>query len=480
MVVQHNLRAMNSNRMLGLTQSQQAKSSEKLSSGYKINRAADDAAGLSISEKMRKQIRGLTQASLNAQDGISAVQTAEGALHEVQDMLQRMNELAVKACNGTMSETDRQYIQNEVDQLISEIDRVSETTKFNEAYLLKGDTSLAKGYTYSYKNFGAAQASAVTFSEHTATKLKATYAVVTPTTQEQQDAVNELLVALRDQGIRVSSTSDGQGQNNSISYGLELLGSVAEKYTVTGTAAEKTISDKAGNALMKITVADGDVVNNAKSENSATLIAKSITAAEITAAKAQYYDQHGNAISENALDKYFTTDAAGAVTARADAPELYDAVGNKITPDAADIDNLQDLTAALSFELHVGADGTANNKITLNLNSMSAKGLGVNSITVNGKDDTNALKAIETVKEAIQKISTQRSALGAVQNRLEHTINNLDNVVENTTAAESQIRDTDMATEMVKFSNNNILAQAGQAMLAQSNQANQGVLALLQ
>ena len=138
MVVQHNLTAMNANRMLGITQGTLSKSTEKLSSGYKINRAADDAAGLSISEKMRKQIRGLTQASLNAEDGISAVQTAEGALNEVQDMLQRMNELAVKASNGTNSEDDRNYIQDEIDQLVTEIDRVAETTKFNESYLLKG------------------------------------------------------------------------------------------------------------------------------------------------------------------------------------------------------------------------------------------------------------------------------------------------------------------------------------------------------
>ena len=147
MVVQHNLTAMNSNRMLGLTTASQAKSTEKLSSGYKINRAADDAAGLSISEKMRKQIRGLTQASLNAQDGISAVQTAEGALTEVHDMLQRMNELAVKASNGTNSEDDRGYIQDEIDQLVKEIDRVSETTKFNETYLLKGDGTATREVT---------------------------------------------------------------------------------------------------------------------------------------------------------------------------------------------------------------------------------------------------------------------------------------------------------------------------------------------
>ena len=158
MVVQHNLTAMNSNRMLGLTTASQAKSTEKLSSGYKINRAADDAAGLSISEKMRKQIRGLTQASANAEDGISSVQTAEGALTEVHDMLQRMNELAVKASNGTMSENDRDYVQNEIDQLVTEIDRVSITTKFNETYLLNGDSSAQT--TYKAATLGAATAMA--------------------------------------------------------------------------------------------------------------------------------------------------------------------------------------------------------------------------------------------------------------------------------------------------------------------------------
>ena len=159
---------------------------------------------------------------------------------------------------------------------------------------------------------------------------------------------------------------------------------------------------------------------------------------------------------------------------------VYDALGNKIDAAAADISAKQDLTGALTLTLHVGADATSNNQISVNLDAMSAKGLGVNGLKVDGTDDTNAKGAIETIKEAIQKVSTQRSALGAVQNRLEHTISNLDNVVENTTSAESQIRDTDMATEMVKYSNNNILAQAGQAMLAQSNQSNQGVLSLLQ
>ena len=278
MVVQHNLTAMNSSRMLNITTDSQAKSTEKLSSGYKINRAADDAAGLAISEKMRRQIRGLTQASSNAQDGISCVQTAEGALTEVHDMLQRMNELAVKAANGTQTSADRGYINQEVQALVSEIDRVASTTTFNEKNLLNGKFDV---------------------------KLQ------------------------------------------------------------VGAEANQTIG-------LKI---DG-----------------------------------------------------------------MSAAGLKLT---------------------------------------GAKATGGKAITVGGTDAKSAQMAISQIKVALAQVSKQRADLGAVQNRLEHTIKNLDNVVENTTSAESSIRDTDMATEMVKYSNNNILAQAGQSMLAQANQSNQGVLSLL-
>ena len=483
MVVQHNLTAMNSNRMLGLTTASQAKSTEKLSSGYKINRAADDAAGLSISEKMRKQIRGLTQASSNAQDGISTVQTAEGALNEVQDMLQRMNELAVKAANGTNSEDDRSYIQNEIDQLTTEIDRVAETTKFNETYLLKGDQSLEKGYTYSYKT-AKAETGKATMSVDATTTLTTK---VTIDADADSDDANALLKALRDQGIKLSvSTPEdtgnaGQPKADEAKYNAELTGSAADKYSVNITDAKAgtfSITNKTGKTIATLTVSGGQKA--AIGTESATVIAKTVTADSDDTKKAKYYDKDGNAISENALSKYFTTKSDGTVTPKADAPALYDAVGNKVDADKDLIANLKDLTASLSLSLHVGADATSNNQITLSIDAMSAKGLGVNGLKVDGTDDTNALSAIDTIKEAIQKVSTQRSALGAVQNRLEHTINNLDNVVENTTSAESQIRDTDMATEMVKYSNNNILAQAGQAMLAQSNQANQGVLSLLQ
>ena len=280
MVVQHNLQAMNSNRMLGVTTQSQAKSTEKLSSGYKINRAADDAAGLAISEKMRRQIRGLTQASANAEDGISCVQTAEGALNEVHDMLQRINQLAVKGENGTLTTVDRSYIKSEVAQLMSEIDRVQSTTTFNEQNLLDG--------------------------------------------------------SFTDKGLQVGA--------------------------------------EAGQHI---------VIN---------------------------------------------------------------------------IDDMQVSSIYDTFDAVVGVfrDGDPTN------------------IAADDFGDLNT-----ATKSALEKVSTQRSDLGAIQNRLEHTINNLDNVVENTTAAESAIRDTDMATEMVKYANNNVLAQAGQAMLAQANQANQGVLSLL-
>ena len=412
MVVQHNLTAMNSNRMLGLTTASQAKSTEKLSSGYKINRAADDAAGLSISEKMRKQIRGLTQASSNAQDGISAVQTAEGALNEVQDMLQRMNELAVKAANGTQAENDRSYIQNEIDQLVTEIDRVSTTTKFNESYLLKGVNQDGTAAKLTYKT---ASGNITDIDENTGKKE---YALSTATKK-----------TVTDKGEYNVSTVEVMGKK----YGL-----------VTGikdadTAGGKTLSEK-------------EALADAKANADATDGAFATQDELIAQIKKDLNEAGAGDIKSISVDK-----------------------DGKVTVEA-----FADLNASLNFSLHVGADSTEDNKIDVDIAMMSARGLGVNGIQVSGDDDTKATAAIDTISAAIQKVSTQRSALGAVQNRLEHTINNLDNVVENTTSAESQIRDTDMATEMVKYSNNNILAQAGQAMLAQSNQANQGVLSLLQ
>ncbi len=501
MVVQHNLTAMNSNRMLGITSKSQAKSTEKLSSGYKINRAADDAAGLAISEKMRKQIRGLTQASANAQDGISAVQTAEGALTEVHDMLQRMNELAVKAANGTNSISDRASIQAEVEQLSTEIDRVSETTKFNETYLLKGDQSASavKGFRYSYAGVATPKKGEITMNNGKADGATSIQSEVELNNSKGASAedLNTLAKALRDQGISITATSEwiGDADNGKCvdSYSVALNGDAGKKYTVVGTDTEGEfkVQDAAGHEMATITVSGYSKKGTAEKPgdlytDTINMTASYVTATTLDGDRAQYYDADGNAISENSLADYMGVPDGSAATLTAYQKantKLYDAVGNAITDfNTAKTDEIsvtQDQTATLRLSLHVGADATKNNQITINLDAMSAKGLGVNGLKVDGSDDTNALGAIETIKAAIAKVSAQRSDLGAIQNRLEHTINNLDNVVENTTSAESAIRDTDMATEMVKYSNQNILAQAGQSMLAQANQSNQGVLSLL-
>ena len=459
MVVQHNLTAMNSNRMLGLTTASQAKSTEKLSSGYKINRAADDAAGLSISEKMRKQIRGLTQASLNAQDGISAVQTAEGALTEVHDMLQRMNELAVKASNGTNSEDDRGYIQDEIDQLVKEIDRVSETTKFNETYLLKGDGTATREVTK---------------------------------TTPAQEAVDVKAEYVSGKGVDNVALKNGKTlAANAVWY------EKGKTTAITADDIDKLFEVKNGNVVLKEGVELFDVAADSATDFGAQLTANKVdnTAVqgvfEVGSSKVSTANDGSALVDAAGLNALFNTD--GSIKTKFYAQKTdgsWAEVGAeqvakfiKVTPGqeavaAGTKTETETYTKALTLSLHVGADGNDDNKISLDIESMSAEGIGVKGLDVSTEDA--ATKSIETLKASIQKVSTQRSALGAVQNRLEHTINNLDNVVENTTSAESQIRDTDMATEMVKYSNNNILAQAGQAMLAQSNQANQGVLSLLQ
>jgi flagellin len=467
--------------MLGITQGTLSKSTEKLSSGYKINRAADDAAGLSISEKMRKQIRGLTQASSNAEDGISAVQTAEGALSEVQDMLQRMNELAVKSANGTNSESDRSYIQSEIDQLSTEIDRVAQTTKFNETYLLKGDDSLQRSYSFSYSAATDSAAASVTM-DTAANGATVGVTFSNPDSKITNAKVNELLKSMRDQGLTVSTTLASDGTTEVAN--VQLNGDAASDFNVvtTGNIGDNTynITDSEGNILAKIEATAG-----VKGTTATVLATKDGYIAQVSKEEIMtYYDADGNAVSANALGNYFAGAANGnnvTVSKRAESGTLYDAVGHKL--DDGDVgDNIvgkADVISALNIKFQVGADTSVANKISVNIEAMSAKGLGINGLKVDGKNSNNADAAVSTIAEAIQKVSKQRSTLGAVQNRLEHTINNLDNVVENTTSAESSIRDTDMATEMVKYSNANILSQAGQAMLAQSNQSNQGVLSLL-
>ena len=383
MVVQHNLIAMNANRMLGITTGQQAKSSEKLSSGYKINRAADDAAGLSISEKMRKQINGLNRASTNAQDGVSSVQTAEGALSEVHSMLQRMNELTVQAANGTNSIDDRDAIQAEISQLTTEINRVAETTKFNETYLLKGNGKPGKHYP----------------NGHDA-GLKGTLVDGTTTAQFTIPELQE------NDTMNIGGVEYTIGTTNDLEKSV-ITSQTAYDYITRELTAANNIGTTGQQAQVNVTVANGMATFN-------------------------------------------------------------------ITKGFANI------SQALSFALHVGSDADMTNKITVDIQSMSAANLGIDGMNVSDDTGMAATYAIDAITDALAIVSDQRSSLGAIQNRLEHTIANLDNVVENTTSAESRIRDTDMADEMVEYSKNNILAQAGQAMLAQANSSTEGVLSLLQ
>lgn len=631
MVVQHNLRAMNSNRMLGITTGQLSKSSEKLSSGYKVNRAADDAAGLSISEKMRKQIRGLSQASANAEDGISAVQTAEGALTEVHDMLQRMNELANKAANGTNSVSDRQTIQDEISQLTTEIDRVAETTKFNEIYLLKGDgtkgTKTLEAHDaglagkLSESRNGKATFTADSFKVGDTVKIGGTdYNIVGSKRTDAYNSMNQFAVKKGDKitqngvtytvdadaadasataGIKVKDSdgnaltitvSEGATHTTSLGINTTLVGkngldlSNATVAAYTGWKAGDTIVDKDGVEYTYVDVSaathpngvghafspdgvyhatsgfyktegskaadtaysaqEGDIYTVAATGETNSIVsttanggknkgivsvedlqkeirkladATTVTIAENSNATAVTYTvgvtkkedgsaftaddiaalvKAGNQVKVDTVDYYAIDVSANektdisiqdayrmmekeletASSVGADEKASVKHKGNgvfEITQGKVEIDN------ALSFALHVGADADMTNKIGVNIKTMSASGLGVKNLNVVDDSGNAATYAIDAISDAVATVSAQRSLLGAVQNRLEHTINNLDNVVENTTAAESQIRDTDMATEMVKYSNANILSQAGQSMLAQANQGNQGVLSLL-
>ena len=480
MVVQHNMQAANANRMLNVTTSAQSKSTEKLSSGYRINRAADDAAGLTISEKMRKQIRGLDQASTNAQDGVSSVQTAEGALTEVHSMLQRMNELATQAANGTNSkDSDRKAIQDEIDQLTTEIDRVSETTKFNETYLLKGDKGATKNV---YMNgHDAGLKGTLTDSAKSATFVMDTL-----------ESGDKITIAGKEYKIG-SSTTDATNLIDKANKELTAAGAGStkdveidgKKYTLTFKAGGNTIADAEGNAVADLNTLKGKV----KEGSSVGYDGKTLTVMN---------DKLGGGTDGKTADGIDDDDDSIITAARAKdlikaeltAANNIGTVDEKATvEDGVDADGkttfeihkgYATVANTLSFNLHVGADADMTNKINVEIDSMDSASLGIKGLSIMDDSGNAATYAVDAISDAISKVSSQRSSLGAVQNRLEHTINNLDNVVENTTTAESRIRDTDMASEMVNYSKNNILAQAGQSMLAQANQSTQGVLSLLQ
>ena len=433
LTVQHNITAMNANRQLGISNSNLAKSTEKLSSGYKINRAGDNAAGLAISEKMRGQIRGLDQASSNAEDGISLIQTAEGNLQESQNIIQRMRELAVQAASDTNTDDDRTQIQQEIQQLTEEVDRIANTTEFNTKKLLDGSCAGSSSYK-------AGQASVEGTFANGEVKV----------TQIANDSAN--LIG-KDDVIRIEFTLDAD--NDGFDPG--------------------DCSDVTKGAV--VTSLHGTTVTYSKDDGKVTLNNVAFNSEE-NAKKASDYT--GATTSAE-----FVISGAGNIQA-----------GDIVTINLQKCDlNKPKNIGEEALRLQVGANG--GQEVQIQIKSMKAKDLGITQTSDYVKDGTaktdgdlgaaldvtsqaSASLAIEAYDNALQTVSTERAKMGAMQNRLEHTINNLDTSSENLQAAESSIRDTDMATEMTQYSKNNILMQAGQSMLAQANQSNQGVLSLLQ
>ena len=459
MVLSHNLTAMNANRQLGIVTGKSAKSSEKLSSGYKINRAADDAAGLSISEKMRNLIRSLDQGSENIQHGTSLVQIADGELAEVNDMLHRITELSVKAANGTNSESDRKAIQEEISQIIKEIDRIHTTAKFNETYLFDGTdpmhgpgntlgglvespSALTGGMVEEYKK-GNKNCSAAILD----------FSPINSSNIDQLYGKSFSFVCTEGCGEIFKFTFANGGGDN-------LVDSTSPKKH-TYTVDIKGI--KRGAELI-------DRVFEAVKNN--PVYPSTSTDTDLNVSHAGWLTKDG----EHKLVIYSKGDRGSSESPTA-APKFPNA---SRTGDGG-VDGAEIMGAGRQRQvksLKIQCSNAVNDVIWLQLERMDSAYIGVKNIDVT--TEGGALDAINVVSQADLLVSEMRARYGAYQNRLEHSYNNNQNKLENTTAAESRIRDTDMAEEMVEYSKNNILKQAGQSMLAQANQSKQGVLSLLQ
>ena len=565
MIVQHNMSAMNANRMLGITNSSLAKSTEKLSSGYKINRAADDAAGLSISEKMRSQIRGLNKASDNAQDGISLIQTAEGALNESHSILQRMRELSVQASNGTETDDDREAVQKEISQLQDELTRISSTTEFNTMKLLDGslgsksassqgavltgtnvatfsatgldsnsvkkdlsglagttvkDTfeidgqkftidwskgkakDFASKYSVDLANMTESQTKALASDLETLLNESAADAGVSGTVKVAYKADGQITVTSNNNGeessfgfVGTDATTVTEGAAATDSLGAVMFSGQADANAAkTADATMKISNTIAANSTFTMTINGTEVqakIATAINEGDEMKTAAGIIQTSVQTAVDAYNTAMGTGTTTEALKNTDFT-----VTANKDGSFNIEYTGDKevsfsfgeatvngltgTTATKLGLTNKQSASATSNkgIELQIGANEGQTMEFTID--DMSAAALGVDGNKVDLATQDGAQKATTTIDAAIKKVSEQRSKLGAVQNRLEHTIANLDTAAENTQTSESRIRDTDMAEEMVAYSKNNILLQAGQSMLAQANQSNQGVLSLLQ
>lgn len=539
MVVQHNLNAINANNKMNINVSGTKKATEKLSSGYQINRAGDNAAGLAISEKMRSQIRGLSQATKNANDGISLIQTAEGGLNETHSILQRMRELAVQSANGTyQDDTDREAIQLEVDALKSEIDRIASSTEYNGMKLLDGSLGGSKAVTEFGAKYGAVSTAdtdlvgATITSNIAGVKVTTAYTasgkggenalwsadgktltmnLVAGETYTQKDIDNLIANATQSKdggqtqapseiSIKLANgvmTASKAGDTTATTAGLRATGSddtniltligdgtngahgSSDKITFTANTYGKAVdTNMASKITISTTVAAGK--ENVKVATAATTTKGAELTLELSTGKTYTEKDIENILKEAGYDYSVKLEDTKNTDGDADGKIYFNVKGDAevAITDGAGVgkDSVPNNGKGLTFQ--IGANGVEDQRVTLNVNDMSSSAIGVANADVSTQDSANA--AIDMVDAAVKTVSMQRAGLGALQNRLEYTVNNLTTTNENLTAAESQIRDTDMATEMINYTKNNILQQASQAMLAQANQQPQAILQLLQ
>lgn len=541
MIINHNMNALNAHRNMNVNNTAAGKSMEKLSSGLRINRAGDDAAGLAISEKMRGQIRGLTQASRNASDGISMIQTAEGALNETQNILQRMRELSVQSSNDTNTAADRQSIQKEIEQLTEEIDRIGNNTEFNTQSLLKGD--------------GSTKLEGISIDLAGKTTMEAGKDATTVEAKVEIDLANvtagNVKLGIDGKDIEITLTANGNAGDitgNSISLGTTANASkVAEsavsviqkqidedndlkgnfKVSVNGTKviveAVKTGENAGVKGNIKLeTLATGATAKDANNQTvtqGQTVVGKDVKATAATATvdldgltvehlltkgvtiggkQIEFYNADEGSYSGDAIGVSITSAIKPAPPNDIDATKLVDAIieQTKGKLDGVELSKVADKLVVTStqtgvnskveiengaknegFEATFQVGANSNQTISISIGDMRADALGVKKVDLTTAEGSQ--EATATIQAAIERVSTERAGLGAVQNRLEYTISNLDNTTENLTSAESTLRDVDMAKEMMTFSKNNILNQAAQAMLAQANQQPQNVLSLL-
>lgn len=435
-IVTHNLLAMNSNRQLGITTKSKVKSTEKLSSGYKINRAADDAAGLSISEKMRRQIRGLMQGVENTQDGVSLCQVADGALAEVDDMLHRITELSIQAANGTNADSDREAIQTEISEILQEIDRIGDTTSFNEMKIFNN----TKVEHYSTKISLAGISGGLSFRD-----------------ELPEDAFLELRA--HEDGLWIEV--NGQCYDNSPPLLITYIGWDDTAQYPNGSYWEQDSLQPAQN--MRLNIRFPRSYNPYKNQPYITLNINEVSSKKDLIETLNHARIYMDSNDQGILD--VTDGSDGAHNYNISNIDLNEIVRVSIEE-----------KGEKNFWIQSGCD--AGDGIFLEIDSMNTGVLGISDLDVSTIDGAD--KTIKAIDGALQKINANRSKIGAQQNRLEHTIANEENIVENTTAAESAIRDTDMAKEMVQFSKASILEQVGQSLLVQANQSTQGILSLLQ